>query len=699
MTRQQGYGGTTSKFEHLYRKLITSTRSGSKFERNGAREGSLPLERGIQVDSSCTTGGDTPRRSNKHRTMFTNNAVKKMEEGAGGIIDMTLDGFGEAAGKKMTEEERMETTTQRSDATVSHTNLGEADGGFIKVGKNGKPALPIGSPDDKAIGIKISRDGKKGETAWSNRDIYNLMQLITAVDNGVHFMNFKANHESSVSAGHLAKMKQLDWKSRLDIQTEPWGHPSANKERTHICFYIVTDKISPNLRELREDRSIKEFLHLGGCVMSQTRLRESRSRMVKYILDKNPNHTHRDAFASRIEDHLQYYTKKNARIPVNVVNVPVAGGERVLGMSVGGRDEQTVVKILKDHPFPHLEMIDTRLRRSNSEQFEHRIQQHAMVVSQTKAFKVTNVPYEFIPDFRDMMFTTSSGPVLVDVSEANHSRTTGVVYVQYLQNHQATVLQDIETSLQYESFKGAELHDPDKSVAMTANTKESVVQNIPSRFANYVNTTTPKAPPAKANVPAPIPKTIRTKPKSFSEALMKSLNDAQSASSASQGSNTSTLGTVKTAREIELEEENQSLKESQNDLHQQLQAAQLENSNWKTQLEQQQLQFQAQMSNMSTMLEQQQQVFQQKFDQQQKQLDQLMAKQLEAAEAQLQQITVTSKTTHSPTRTPQEKLAKKSRRFPHPEDRVADTNQPHNLNQSFDQAAQAPTDPNGNNHD
>lgn len=686
MTRQQGYGGTTSKFEHLYKKLISSTRSGSKFETNGARDGLLQPERGFQEDPSRSTAGDTPKRSNKQRTMFSNKVVENMEAAVGGLVHMTVDGF-----EKATEEDRMETTTQRSDATVSHTNLGDANsGGFITIGKNGKPNYSIGDPNDKAIGIRISRDGKRGETAWSNQDIYNLMQLITAVDSGIHFMNFKANNESSVSVGNLATMKQLNWKSRLDIQTEPWGHPSANQERTHICFYIVTNKISPNLKELREDRSIKEFLNLGGCVMSQTRLKESRSKMVKYILDKNPNHTHRDAFASRIEDHLQYYTTKNKRIPVNVVNVPVTGGERILGLSVGGRDEQTVVKILKDHPFPHLEMIAPSLRRSNGEQFEHRIQQHAMVMSQTKAFKVSNVPHDFIPDFRDMMFNTSSGPVLVDVSEANHSRTTGVVYIQYLQDHRATVLQDIATTLEHEDFKGAELFDPDASVAMTANTKEPATHTIPSRFANFVNLTAAKAPSTKERKPTQIPKTIRTKPKSFSEALMKSLDDTYDSGS-SQGSNTSTLGTAKTAREIELEEENQSLKTSQNELQQQLQAAQAQNNNWKAQFEQQQLQFQAQMSNMSSMLEQQQRTFQQKFDQQQQQLDTIMAKTMESAEEKLKMMAVASTLTHSPNRTPQDKLTKRPKRFLRPDDIGPSPST--NLNQSFDQAAQAPTDP------
>ena len=653
----------------MHRKLISPSSSGSKGETNR-------LE--TEFTQPNLDSGDTPRRGNTSERV--NTTTKTSNEGIkimGEKEDVTVAG-GNVGGKERDSIQPPGNIHGTLDGGVNDGgfNGGATDGdGYTLVGKGGKNAR-----SDKAIGIKVIRDGKRDGTAWSNKDLSNLFQLISMVDPNVLFMNCKSQDKSAWKVGDTSTMLRTDWQSKLDIQTEPWGRQSEHRERTHLSFYIVSDKISPNLRELREDPNIQDFLKLGKCIMSQTRLLESRSKVVQYIVGKDPNHTHRDALAVRYEEHFGSCIKSGKRIPVTIANLPTTTGGRILGVVVGARDETLATKLLKENPIDHLETLSPSLRRSNQASFQARMKEHECVVSQTKAFKVSGMVYEEIFTFRDMMFATAAADYLVDVADTNHSKDSGVVYIQYIQDHRLKVLACLEEVL--ESFQPARLVDPDASVAMTANTKEKVTTDVPpSKFSSIIDMSVVVKKPAPAAT-ASKPKSItQPKPRTFSQALMNQINDTESADSESDTSNDSTLDTAKTQRELELEEKCAELEHSNVLLQTQLKSSQDECQELKDQLQQ------------VTLKQQQQDAFIAAQEETNATQAAMNAK-FEMAMAAWSISTATSKK-HSPKRTPTEKSAKRGR-FPAPPG--TNTAQPPLLQRTsllnqFDSAAKSPVEP------
>ena len=307
---------------------------------------------------------------------------------------------------------------------------------------------------------------------------------------------------------------------------------------------------------------MQKFMSKGGCIMQSTRLTESLSKAVEILLDIDPIHVQRESMAARMEAHLQHYHTSGRRIPVNVVNMPIDGtgmSTRACVVVAGSRDEKTVAKILKDHPFPHLDTLPYSYRRTRKDMLTTRLKQHDMVISQTKAFKIEGMNPSDIPKLREEMFKCQASQCIVDVSEANHSHTTGVAYIQYLITHKDEVLQQLLGILP--QYLGAALRDPDASTTMTANTRDTREPPPKSRFASMVDVKewpklNTKQPPKSvswndsANKPKPC-----SAPRSFSAVLMKDLQDedVSNDSSAGQDSWNSSLGTGKSTRETELE--------------------------------------------------------------------------------------------------------------------------------------------------
>ena len=458
---------------------------------------------------------------------------------------------------------------------TTKNNQGDKVEDFTLVGDKKKAVT-----EQDMIGIKINRDGDQGTTAWNATDLMNHHKILANVDEDITFYDCAGRPTSAVAKKGINKIKRMDWKSRLDIRTEPWKHPSTKQERTHLLLKITSEKISKNLKILRDDPVMSNFLKEGKCSMQTSRLNESVSKSILVILHKDPNHTHRDSFAKRIETHLQEHNTSHKRIPVNIANLPVHGvdiTERACVMIVGSKDERNVVRILKAHPVPHLETMPWDHKRTHKEDHAHKLKRHSMVVQQTKAFKVVEMEFGKIPEFRNAMFNTTVNPMLVDVSEADHSWESGTVYIQYLEQHKAAVLKALRIVLN--GYSTAKLLDPDASITMTVNTKASKVSSKalqPSKYDALVDVAKwpelqSKRPPKTVTVSRPI---TNPAPKSFSQALMQDLLDDTSEDSNSLenlDSISSDDNTKKTVREKQLEEENAMLVQELSELKQLIQ--------------------------------------------------------------------------------------------------------------------------------
>ena len=456
------------------------------------------------------------------------------------------------------------------------TQMGQvsiSDGtGFIQVG------TPAPTVTGQVIGISFVRIGKTGSTEFSKKDLKHLHQIIHHVDNNVQFLNHKVDLKSSMTIEQIKNATAMDLRGRLDMKTIEWGHPRDNKERTCLCMYVMTDKISRNLKELKSDTTFKAFLLQGNCTANQTRLQESVHKLTHVILNKDPNHVHRDSLAYRLGVHVIEHAPKKAIIPVGVINIPVGKNAiRACVLTVGSKDEAMVNKILKEHPMKHLELLPMQMKRSDPNQFEQNLKQHQMVTQQTKAIKLEHFTIQDLREFRTAMFDSEVSTSIIDVAEAGHFAMTGVAYVQYLQHDQDKVRATVENILQSSpKFELVSVVDLDSSISI--NTKQSAYSKpgpkFVSKFAGTVDLDQWEPLPTQRRGPAPVPKAIQTKPKSFSEALMQNLpghtKDDQSSDEESRDDVstviTGSTGTYKTQRERELAEENKELKDTIRDL-------------------------------------------------------------------------------------------------------------------------------------
>ena len=307
--------------------------------------------------------------------------------------------------------------------------------------------------------------------------------------------------------------------------------------------------------------------------MTQTTLHKLRSKIVAYFEGKDPRHTHRLTLAARIADHIHHH---GAHVPVNVVPV-TESGYNILALAVGAKDALEVEKLLTQHKFPDLELFMHSWKRKSKDEFMQRLAGHHMLVTNSRAFKITSMDPDIMRAFAASLQLADAAAYIIDICETSHSYKTGTIYVQYLQAHESTVLTELKDVLsgfpnpQDSSFGSSGVIANETSAEartiQSQATKTSTVQpqmHQPSKWAHLYS---PLGPSIAHKPPPSVPAAIETKPKSFSDALMGDLaEDSDEASTLTPRTNNNSQNSKKSVREIELENENHQLKQMLDDL-------------------------------------------------------------------------------------------------------------------------------------
>ena len=507
-------------------------------------------------------------------------------------------------------DEFMETIPEENDQEMATRSEVDAtmnpDAGNNQWTTVGKPKATM----TNAILAKKTLTGAKldrvltGDSRISNTDISAMFRLIERIDPNAIIMNHKQDMASAKSISDMAKMAPMDYSSYLDVTSTDWDHPRFGKRKTTLSFWIASDTIGEGLQEIRNDVNFQRFLLEGNASLQSTKLHESRSRIVAYIQGKDPKHTYRNELGNRISVYLQQQTPNKSHIPVHVITTQV-DGIRILAIAVGNKDARAVETILTkaEIPFPGPELILHAWKKSNKNEFEERIKQHAMIVQQSQAFKLINVDITNALPLLIASMTTDSevDSSLVDISTARHSGKSGVVYIQYIRDHRDTVLKALKTYLAggVNPPGSHMIHQPsivneDSSISPTIESGQTKTTITKSKWQGKFDTSTFAIPhPQEQRQPPRIPAAITTKPKSFSQALMASLinNDDESSTLTPQTNNAggsskaSSYESKKTAREEQLEVENLQLKQQLQQVHTRLES--MENS-YKEQMQQMQ---------------------------------------------------------------------------------------------------------------
>ena len=128
--------------------------------------------------------------------------------------------------------------------------------------------------------------------------------------------------------------------------------------------YIATETLTPNLRALREDKMMQQYLTQGHITLQYTKLLESNSRILCHIAHKDPQHTNRIELEQRLYKHVNQYATHD--INIHLLNMEAKGKDfstRICTAVVGGKDNKKVEDILRQHPFEDLELIMFAWRR------------------------------------------------------------------------------------------------------------------------------------------------------------------------------------------------------------------------------------------------------------------------------------------------------------------------------------------------
>jgi hypothetical protein len=89
----------------------------------------------------------------------------------------------------------------------------------------------------------------------------------------------------------IATTPNMNYVKYLHMQRDGWGGPNENKTRTIWMCYIATETLTPNMRDLRENRMMQQYLNKANITLQCTKLLESNSRILCHVAHKDPQHT------------------------------------------------------------------------------------------------------------------------------------------------------------------------------------------------------------------------------------------------------------------------------------------------------------------------------------------------------------------------------------------------------------------------
>jgi hypothetical protein len=319
--------------------------------------------------------------------------------------------------------------------------------GWKTVGrKERRDAVTEATSKANTVGVKMVRIGKTGSTGYTPRNVSYFFTMLGRIDKTAVVLNARNETTSAKTVNEMEQMNAMDYKGFLDMRTDSWGGPTENKSKTVWMCYIASDLLQPNLQQLREDKQVQEYLRAGDITLQYTKLRESNSRIAFHIANKDPKYTNRNDLEERLIEHMKKWNDKD--IPIHVLNMATAGknfNTRMCTAVVGGRDVRKVESLFKEHPFEDLELIPISWKFQDIAGYTRRLKEHEAVLKLSRAIKLEemNVQDE-LDDFKMLMGGDPAKEHVIDVFPANHAERTGVIYVQYINEHRPVVMQMVQ---------------------------------------------------------------------------------------------------------------------------------------------------------------------------------------------------------------------------------------------------------------
>ena len=331
---------------------------------------------------------------------------------------------------------------------------------FIEVNSpKSKKSTTIRTPLDEKkhrFGILLSHVASKPTLQNQGIDIGALFNAILQLDKDAIFLPHDNDTHRAVKLSTMIK-PTYDFKAMMDFEITNWGRPSDNKGKLSMSFYIASDILQPDIMSIQQDPLIQRILKQHKMMLYPHNLLQSDSRPVAYFSGKSVAHTWRKDLKEPFGTYLTEQLNDSATM-LNLFgedhDVPMTipfffrvmtlrnkwGSAQAIGIHVGTLHKEFLETIIKQSPFPDVELISLSLRRKNPSHFDKCIRLHEYICNNSCAIKLMQTTVDSRDTLRlELSKDSTLTDKIINLAESSKASTDGTLYVQCLQKHRPLV--------------------------------------------------------------------------------------------------------------------------------------------------------------------------------------------------------------------------------------------------------------------
>ena len=311
---------------------------------------------------------------------------------------------------------------------------------FKEVKPKGKRSKTVPDQQRPMVGIRVHKIGGSDIKQEKLTDLAKLLELIEGLDATAILLPHNKEETKAVKLAEMHLLQASKLKEFFDYTAEPWGAAAELRFRITVSFYLQTDVISPTLKELFRHSLIKEHTTNTGWRLSAHTLLESADRKIGFFMGKSVEHTWRDGMWSRLTDHLLAH---GLDVPISIRENRIKateGNAHVVSVFAGSKDVAVIEKCLQQNPFTECELLLRRYKTTNPDEWHKSLEVHKELSKSTRAVKVVHADDSFLTNLRGAMENDKSVRCkYVDIARKGFQDHRDILYVQCHQNHKAAL--------------------------------------------------------------------------------------------------------------------------------------------------------------------------------------------------------------------------------------------------------------------
>jgi hypothetical protein len=178
--------------------------------------------------------------------------------------------------------------------------------GFIDVPTKNSTSKkkPIRENHAPMVGVRLWKVSDSDQATVQAASIKSFLGFIATLDPDSVLLPHNQSTNRAVEISDAITIPESQVKSFFDIQVNRWGHARENKWRTDLSFYLHSDLIGKNLKEVYQAQDSKDWRTKTGWRMTTHTLQESDDQEIGFFMGKAVKFAWRDDMAVRIKEHI-----------------------------------------------------------------------------------------------------------------------------------------------------------------------------------------------------------------------------------------------------------------------------------------------------------------------------------------------------------------------------------------------------------